>query len=161
MAGGIVKTLQHANLGDVLNVGFGIADYRTAREQGDSKAVSAAKAVGSFAWGEIFYGGLGNLVNKGLGAVGIKGAAAGVLNFGLTAGISVAMTGAQIISATGEHTTRVMNQTYRNKGKLGNGYFPMTEAGYTMRQRSLNAIRSNGLNTRSVLGNEARNYSLY
>ena len=47
---------------------------------------------------------------------------------------------------------------YRQKGKLGSGYFNMTDTGYTMRQRSLNAIRSNGLNTQSVLGNEARTY---
>ena len=34
----------------------------------------------------------------------------------------------------------------------------MTESGYTMRQRSLNAIRSNGMNIQSALGNEARQY---
>ena len=44
------------------------------------------------------------------------------------------------------------------RGKLGSGHFEMTEAGYTMRQRSLNAIRNNGINTQSALGNEARTY---
>lgn len=57
-----------------------------------------------------------------------------------------------------EHTADVMTNAYRQRGKLGSGYFEMSQAGYTMRQRSLNAIRQNGLNTQSVLGNEARTY---
>ena len=34
----------------------------------------------------------------------------------------------------------------------------MSNAGYTMRQRAINQLRSNGQNVNSVLGNEARNY---
>ncbi len=56
------------------------------------------------------------------------------------------------------NTGDVMGRAYRQRGKIGSGYFAMTQAGYTMRQRSLNAIRQNGLNTQSVLGNEARTY---
>ena len=51
-----------------------------------------------------------------------------------------------------------MKQAYLQRGKFGSGHFNMTEAGYTMRQRSLNAIRNNGLNLNSALGNEARQY---
>ena len=64
----------------------------------------------------------------------------------------------QGVGAAGEYTTQQMGQGYNHRGGFGSGYFNMTEAGYTMRQRSLNAIRSNGLNTQSVLGNEARTY---
>lgn len=43
-------------------------------------------------------------------------------------------------------------------GRVGSGYFNMSNAGYTMRQRAMNQIRSNGQLAESVLGNEARNY---
>ena len=44
------------NTGDILNVIGGTADYKRAREEGNSKAMSVAKAVGSFA----FYEALGS-----------------------------------------------------------------------------------------------------
>lgn len=40
----------------------------------------------------------------------------------------------------------------------GSGRFNMSNAGYTMRQRSIEKMRSTGMNVNSVLGNEARNY---
>lgn len=40
----------------------------------------------------------------------------------------------------------------------GSGKFNMSNAGYTMRQRSIEKMRSTGMNINSVLGNEARNY---
>ena len=40
----------------------------------------------------------------------------------------------------------------------GSGRFDMSNAGYTMRQRSIEKMRSTGMNINSVLGNEARNY---
>ena len=40
----------------------------------------------------------------------------------------------------------------------GSGHFDMSNAGYTMRQRSIEKMRSTGMNINSVLGNEARNY---
>ena len=60
--------------------------------------------------------------------------------------------------AAGEHTAMAQNKFYDKSGKFGSGYVNMTDAGYTMRQRSLNAIRANGLNMNSVFGNEARTY---
>ena len=53
-----------------------------------------------------------------------------------------------------------MAKGYNDVKGLGSGHFDMTEKGYTMRQRSLNAIRSNGANLNSAFGNEARNYYL-
>lgn len=137
MAGGLIKTAVKeigvgALIGDTLNVVGGVSDYKTARQQGSSKAVSVAKAVGSFAFYEML----------------------GPYAFGVM-GIQIA---GSLLPAAGQHTAKTMSQGYNQRGKLGSGYFDMTQAGYTMRQRSLNAIRSNGLNTQSVLGNEARTY---
>ena len=68
------------------------------------------------------------------------------------------MASGQIASAVWQNNAQQMGKAYASNGKLGSGHFNMTEAGYTMRQRSLNAIRNNGLNLNSVLGNEARQY---
>ena len=146
-------------IGDAVNVGFAYSDYKGARNEGNSRAVSAAKAVTSFAWGEFYYGGVSKVVGKGIEKLGIKGlAAAGALNMVGTMAITMIPAVIQGVGAAGEHTTQQMGQGYNHRGSFGSGYFNMTEAGYTMRQRSLNAIRSNGLNTQSVLGNEARTY---
>lgn len=164
MAGGLVKTTLQAvgstglNLGDVMNVGFAVHDYNYAREQGNSKGVSVAKAATSFAWGEFFYGGIGRAVNTGVAKVGLKGVAGAVVGTAATLGITAAMAGVHLGAAMGNYTAETMGKAYDSNGYLGSGHFNMTQAGYTMRQRSLNAIRSNGLNTQSVLGNEARTY---
>lgn len=162
-AGSLVKTtLQGFNFGDVVNVAVGVSDYKAAREQGDSKAVSVAKAFGSFAWGEMLFGGTSAAITKGIANAGITGKLATGLTIGGNIGVMAAYMAAtvvpQIAGTMWQHTTESMGKAYNSKGKLGSGYFNMTEAGYTMRQRSLNAIRSNGLNTQSVLGNEARTY---
>lgn len=136
-AGALVKTAIQkvgggALIGDAINVIGGVADYKNARNQGDSRAISLAKSAGTFAFYEM------------MGPWGLA-----------VAGVQVAGT---LGGAVVQHTTNTMRQAYNNIGKFGSGYFNMTEAGYTMRQRSLNAIRSNGLNTQSALGNEARTY---
>ena len=145
-------------IGDAINVGFAYSDYKGARNEGNSRAVSAAKAVTSFAWGEFYYGGVSKVLGKGIEKLGVKGLAAGALNMAGTMAITMIPAVIQGVGAAGEYTTQQMGQGYANRGRLGSGYFNMTDAGYTMRQRSLNAIRSNGLNTQSVLGNEARTY---
>lgn len=161
---GLVKSTLSAvkatgfNTGDALNIAFGVSDYRAAREEGNSKAVSVGKAAASFAWGEFYYGGINNLVGHAVKKIGLKGVAGGVLTMGTTFAITALSSAGQVIQATSEHTTKTMGQAYSQRGRLGSGQFNMSEAGYTMRQRSLNAIRSNGLNTQSVLGNEARTY---
>ena len=164
MAGGLVKTALSGvkatglNAGDALNVVFGISDYKGARQEGNSKATSVAKAVGSFAWGEFFYGGVNRVVGNAVAKAGIKGIAAGALTMGATIGLTALTTGVELMQISSEHTTKTMGNAYNQRGRFGSGYFEMSEAGYTMRQRSLNAIHRNGLNTQSVLGNEARTY---
>lgn len=165
MAGGLVKTAINGvkatgvNPGDAINVIMGASDYKAARESGDSQAVSIGKAAASFAWGEFFYGGMNDAVTKTLvKKFAMKQLTAGILSTGLTIGITALSTAGQFQQVANEHTTKTMTGGYGHRGKLGSGYFEMSEAGYTMRQRSLNAIRNNGLNTQSVLGNEARTY---
>lgn len=145
-------------IGDAINVSVGYADYKNAREQGNSKAVSVAKAAGSFAWGEFFYGGVSSVVGGAVGKMGLGAVATGAITMGATLGLTAVMAGGQIVGMAGQHTSQTMQQGYSRRGKFGSGYFDMTQAGYTMRQRSLNAIRSNGLNTQSAIGNEARTY---
>lgn len=155
MAGGLVKTaLTGMNIGDGINAIVAVSDYKNAREQGNSKAVSVAKAAGSFAWGEMFFGGVSGAITK----AGLTGGAAIAANVGVMAAYIGVTAGTQAVVAMGNHNAKQMAKRYNSKGKFGSGYFDMTEAGYTMRQRSLNAIRNNGLNTQSALGNEARNY---
>ena len=156
MAGGLVKTalFNGGLIGDAINVGAGILDYKSAREEGHNVPVSAAKAVGSFAYGEFVYGGIMGVVGK----IGLTGGKAIVAGIGASIAFGAITAGTQIASTMGQHTAMTMGSGYGHKGKFGSGYFDMTESGYTMRQRSLNAIRQNGLNTQSVLGNEARTY---
>lgn len=132
-AGAMVKTvLKGANIGDAMNVVGGIVDYSSARKEGNNRAISLAKAAGTFAFYE----------------------ALGVYALPLT----LVQTGTSIASAVWQNNANQMKKAYSSNGKLGSGHFNMTEAGYTMRQRSLNAIRSNGMNMQSALGNEARQY---
>lgn len=146
------------NVGDAMNIGFGVMDYKNAREEGNNRGVSLAKAAGSFAWGELFYGGASSAISGGLTKVGISGLANGALTMGATVGLTALMTSGQIASAVWQNNAQQMAKGYASNGKLGSGHFNMTESGYTMRQRSLNAIRSNGMNMQSALGNEARQY---
>ena len=146
------------NFGDAVNIYFAGSDYKHARQEGNSKAVSVAKAAGSFAWGEFFYGGASSAISGGLTKAGISGLANGALTMGATIGLTALMASGQIASAVWQNNAQQMAKGYANNGKLGSGHFNMTEAGYTMRQRSLNAIRSNGMNLQSALGNEARQY---
>lgn len=158
MAGMVTKAISSVahsglNAGDVLNGVFAVSDYKAAREQGDGVVKSAVKAGASFAWGEFFYGGMSSAVTNGLTKVGL-----GAMSMPVTMGLMLAPAAAQLAGASIEQNSRVKKQFYSQKGKFGSGYFDMSQAGYTMRQRSLNAIHSNGLNTQSVLGNEARTY---
>lgn len=146
------------NVGDAMNIGFGVMDYKNAREEGNNKAVSLAKAAGTFAWGEVFYGGASSAISGGLTKAGISGIANGALTMGATIGLTALMASGQIASAVWQNNAQQMAKGYASNGKLGSGHFNMTESGYTMRQRSLNAIRSNGMNMQSALGNEARQY---
>jgi hypothetical protein len=115
-----------------LMVKSSVDEYQGYRQEGDSKALALGKAVGSFALYDF---------------LGVWGLAYAGVQIGYTLG-----------KASGDATYGAMERAYDRRGKFGSGHVNMTQAGYTMRQRSLNAIRSNGMNLQSVLGNEARQY---
>jgi ABC-type xylose transport system permease subunit len=79
---------------------------------------------------------------------------AGQLAFmGLTVGYDMMMQGAKANAEASK------DLKYIGSGYIGgSGQFNMSNAGYTMRQRSIEKMRSTGMNINSVLGNEARNY---
>ena len=134
-------------VGDAFNVASSAAVFKNSQEEGDHIAVSATKGVIDFAASEAFYG-----------SVAAKGGLVG--GFAASAGMMAVTTGATLAAKKMEHNAEVMGKGYESVKGLGSGHFDMTSAGYTMRQRSLNAIRSNGANINSAFGNEARNYWL-
>lgn len=134
-------------VGDAFNVVSAAGTFKTAQEEGDHIAVAATKGAIDFAVGEAFYG---SMAAKG----GLAGGFAGSI------GVMAVTTGATLAAKKMEHNAEVMGKGYESVKSLGSGHFDMTSAGYTMRQRSLNAIRSNGANINSAFGNEARNYWL-
>lgn len=129
---GVTSHIPKGTVGAGLNLYFGIEQYKDARKEGDSKLVSMAKSLGTFAMGEMM----------------------GLAYFPLM----LAPLGVQLAGASATNKLNVVSGGYGQKGKFGSGYFDMSQAGYTMRQRSLNAIQQNGLNLNSALGNEARTY---
>ena len=133
-------------LGDAMNVASAVGTFKVSQDEGDHIAVSTIKGATDFAIGEAFYGSMFN-----------GGAVAGFTGMGLAI---AATTGAQFIGKHMENTGQKIGQGTENLKGIGSGHFDMTSAGYTMRQRSLNAIRSNGVNINSAFGNEARNYYL-
>lgn len=124
-------------VGDAFNVITAAQTYKGALEEGEHPVVAASKGVMDFAVGEAFYG-----------AMGFKGMLLGT-------GISI---GTNLLTKSWEHGAEMMTEGYNQQSGIGSGHFNLTKAGYTMRQRSLNAIRSNGVNINSAFGNEARNY---
>lgn len=132
-------------VGDAFNVWSATSTMKASQEEGDHIAVSVAKGATDFVIGEMFYGGMAS-------ELGMAGSIGGGLAM---AGLSVAT---NLAAKHMEQTAETMGKGYESVKGLGSGHFDMTEAGYTMRQRSLNAIRSNGANINSAFGNEARNY---
>lgn len=143
--GGGALAIAGGFVGDAFNVMSAVGTFKTSQEEGDHIAVAATKGGIDFVVGEAFYGGMAT--EMGL---------AGSLGMGfVAAGISV---GANLAAKHMENTAEKLGKGSEAVKGLGSGHFDMTQAGYTMRQRSLNAIRANGANINSAFGNEARNY---
>ena len=134
-------------VGDAFNVVSSAAVFKNSQEEGDHIAVAATKGAIDFAASEAFYG---SMAAKG----GLAGGFAGSL------GMMAVTTGATLAAKHMENTGQKIGRGTENLKGIGSGHFDMTSAGYTMRQRSLNAIRSNGANINSAFGNEARNFWL-
>lgn len=118
-----------------LEIGFGtIGTAVGSKKEGDSAPITMAKVGMDFLAG---------------GLLGFKGG----IFYGL------ATTGYDIMLQTSRQNAELQKQMkYTGSGRVGSGTFNMSGAGYTMRQRAMNQIRSNGQNINFVLGNEARNY---
>lgn len=120
--------------GNVMNVVGGVSTFSESRGKGDSMPVSIAKTVGDFAFYEMLGG-------WGLAYAGVK------------AGVTIAGSAAKLSAETMKQATPL------GSGRIGAGYFDMSQAGYTMRQRALFQLRNNGQQINSVLGNEARTFA--
>lgn len=123
-------------IGDVIGGGFNAygayQDYKSSRENDGSIPVSVAKAGATMLVGEILGG---YAIPYFMTTAAVKG-----------------------LVQMGDMTSKSMNQAYKNKGYLGSGHVSMSNAGYTMRQRSMSAIQQNASNVNSLFGNEARTY---
>lgn len=124
-----------AIIGTGLEVGLGtIGTAVGSSKQNDSVVTTAGKVGMDFLAGAL---------------LGVKGSIA----------YAVATTGYELMLGTARQSAELQKQMkYTGSGRVGSGYFNMSGAGYTMRQRAINQLRSNGQNVNSVLGNEARNY---
>jgi hypothetical protein len=141
-----IGAIIEGGIGDAFNIASAVGTMKASQEEGDHIAVTVAKGASDFIISEMFYGAMGN-----------GGIVAGVGGGIAMAGLSVA---ANLTAQHMANTGQKMGQGTESLKGLGSGHFDMTQAGYTMRQRSLNAIRSNGANINSAFGNEARNYWL-
>lgn len=129
---------------DGLNVLSAGTTFKNSLDDGDNPVVATTKGIIDFGVSEAFYGAMGNGTLKG-----------GLVGMAATTGISV---GAGLVASSMQNTGSVLGKGSEEAKYLGSGHFNMTQAGYTMRQRSLNAIQSNGANINMAFGNEARNY---
>ena len=132
----VTKWTAGAVLGSALEVGLtGGITARQSVKEGDNIAVTMGKVA----------------VDVGINAL-LRGGAANLLYMGATMGYDLMMDNAK------KNSQLMSEMKTVGSGRVGAGYFNMSNAGYTMRQRALNQIRSNGQLAESVLGNEARNY---
>ena len=149
-------------LNDALVVGSSMHEANENGENAITAGISSYASMKAFnSAQEMITTAAGTAIKNKLGsgaASGILGTATGMI--GATLLIQGTQIGAKAYIDHTQKTAKTMSQAYNQRGKFGSGMFAMTQSGYTMRQRSLNAIRQNGLNLNSALGNEARNFFL-
>jgi hypothetical protein len=133
----VFKMKKSTLIGAAVAVGSGYIDYRSRVNEGESRESAAIKAVASnIMWAIPGMGWVqAGMIISELTPSLIKGAAAG-----------------------GQRQAARQSRAYR--ANFG-GYYTDTQNAYTMRQRGVQAIENNRLNTRSVLGSEARTLARY
>ena len=124
-----------AGLGTLAEVGGTIYTGYASQKQGDSTLVTMGKVA----------------IDVGINAL-LQGGAANLAYIGASIGYEL------MIQSAKQNAELQKQMKYVGSGRVGSGYFNMSGAGYTMRQRAMNQLRANGQNVNSVLGNEARNY---
>lgn len=147
----VQKTVSESAEQSIKKVGFGTAmkiaepifegamllwDYNDRRKNGESRASALAKAGASAA----FY-------------------LAVPAPISIPAGIAMGMASAAPDIMAAAHETGKIS-TAAHFGSFG-GNFQVSERAATMRQAGVDAIQNNGLNLRSVLGSEARQYGRF
>ena len=145
-----------ATLGNIAEVGFGFVQDAFNVSSAVSSFKNTTEDTGNPVTG-VMAGGLDFVLSEAM--YGAPSTLAGGIGVGLAVtGLNIA---GNLAAKHMENTAQKLGQA-RNAltGGIGSGHFNMTQSGYTMRQRSLNAIRSNGANINSAFGNEARNYWL-
>lgn len=164
------------NVGGLAGVGFAALDiatplmtYSGERKQGHGVGYSAISAAKDTVFNSILSGTVNSskissavtgALGKGLGgsiAGGVAGLGGAILPFVAYAAITG---GWEMLLQSGEANAEASKGLkYIGSGYVGgSGQFDMSNAGYTMRQRSIQKMRETGANINSVLGNESRNY---
>lgn len=120
----------------LVDIGLTAGTYVGARKEGDSVPSAIAQTLSTTAVSAMIPTLSGQLAYMGL------------------------TVGYDMLMQTGQANAEVSKDLkYIGSGYVGgSGHFNMSNAGYTMRQRSIEKMRSTGMNINSVLGNEARNY---
>ena len=131
----ITKWTGGAILGSVLEVGGTLYTAHDSRKQGDRIGTTIGKVA----------------LDIGTNAL-LQGFGANILYNGINIGYDL------MLQTSKQNAELQKQMKHTGSGRVGSGHFNMSQAGYTMRQRAMNQIRSNGQNINSVLGNEARNY---
>ena len=145
-----------ATLGNIAEVGFGFVQDAFNVSSAVSSFKNTTEDTGNPVTG-VMAGGLDFVLSEAM--YGAPSTLAGGIGVGLAiTGLNIA---GNLAAKHMENTAQKLGQVNDAlTGGIGSGHFNMTQSGYTMRQRSLNAIRSNGANINSAFGNEARNYWL-
>ena len=136
--GKIIKN-EKLNIGDLasvgLNIGFGIADYKENRQQGKSKGMAVAGAVGEFAIGEMLGGGAMFAIN----------ALQAVPQLATSAATGLSQMSRQQARSRDGASMPVYNATFND-----------TQQAYTMRQAGMQLAENSKYNLQqSLMGNEA------
>lgn len=116
-----------------MDIASPIISYNENRNEGHGVTYSVGSALAEYALYSPLTGNLGL-------ALMAKDIAVGTFKF---------------VNGVGLENAKVTSQAYKHQ--FG-GNFQDSDNAYTMRQRGIQAIQNNGLNTRSVLGSEARRY---
>jgi hypothetical protein len=133
----VLKTGKSSLIGGAATVGFGYMDYRSRVNEGENRSSAAVKAIASNALWAI----------PGMGWI-MAGQMASEMTPALINGFA----------SGGQQQAQRQSRAYR--ANFG-GYYRDSQGAYTMRQRGVQAIENNRMNTRSVLGSEARTLVRY
>ena len=130
ISAGSIRKIAGIGFGAVMTIAMPIQTYKESRKNGSSVGVSALKAAAE----SVFYA---TPVGEALGTAQL--------------GSEIA----KMVLESGMENAKHSTQAY--KSQFG-GNYDLSQNGYTMRQRGMNAINKTGMYRGQVLGSEARSY---